>query len=213
MGSLIWPPQNRRDGRSPVLGLLPAADTARAFNWERLDSAVGQLDQAIVDATAGGGGVIPDGSITTQKLAPGATVPANVQITNTSGLGLVPATDTLLSEWSVVGQAGRPVLMQIGLSFYIQNTTGGSSNPSDTVATLRQGGAAGSAAGTLVYESPPIVVTQPQNNQTTVALPIVWVWVPAGAGSVRWSLTGRNPSATKNAATLRQVLGTAITFA
>jgi len=210
MAPLLFPPQNRRDGRSAILGLLPAADTARAYNWERLDNAVGMLDAAI----AGGipSGAPPDGSITTAKLAPGATVPAVVQITNTSGLGVIPATDTLLSEWTVAGLSGRPVLMQLAATYTIGNTTGGITNPSDLVFTLRQGGAAGSI-GTLVWETPPIVMAVAQNQQGASSQPVTYVWVPGADGALRWSITARLPSVAKNTATLKTLQGVALTFA
>src|SRR5215813_2666413 len=209
MGQLLFPPQNRRDGRSAILGLLPAADVSRAFNWERIDNAIGMLDALV----ASGGGAIGDGSITTAKLAPGATVPAAVQITNTSGLGTIPATDTLLSEWTVAGLAGRPVLMQLAATFTMLNTTGGITNPSDLVFTLRQGGAAGSAAGTLVWETPPIVMAVAQNQQGASSQPMTYVWTPGTDGALRWSITGRLPSVAKNTATLKTLQGAAITFA
>src|SRR5215468_4657427 len=152
MANPLFPPQLRRDGRTPNLGLLSPNDSGSSFNFQILDAAIGQLDQTL--AAAGTGGAIADGSVTTAKLAPGATVPAIVPISNTSGLGAVPATDTLLTEWTVAGMAGRPVLMQLAVTFTILNTTGGITNPSDLVLSLRQGGAAGSI-GTLVWETPP----------------------------------------------------------
>lgn len=50
---LLFPPQTRRDGRSPILGLVPSPDSGRQFNFDSIDAAVGALDTALT-AVAGG---------------------------------------------------------------------------------------------------------------------------------------------------------------
>jgi hypothetical protein len=54
----LFPPQSRRDGRTPVLGLVPSGDGGTAFNFLVIDAAVGQLDEAV---TAVAGGIGPPG--------------------------------------------------------------------------------------------------------------------------------------------------------
>jgi hypothetical protein len=205
---LLFPPQTRRDGRSPILGLVPSPDSGRQFNFDSIDAAVGALDTALTLVV---GGTIPDGTITTAKLAPGAAAPGVVSITNTSGLGPIPVTDTLISEWTVQGMAGRPVFTIIETSLTVLNTTGGINNPSDTVLTLRQGGSG--VTGAVVQETAPFVVAIAQNQQTAIFPAVAYVWTPSVDGPVRWSLTGRNPGAAKNTVTVRSISGNALTLA
>jgi len=120
--------------------------------------------------------------------------------------------ETLLGEWTVVGKANKVTLLQLAASLTILNTTGGINGPSDAVLTLRSGGTAGGVDGTLVFETPPVVVAQAQNAQATMSQPFTWLWTPTTDGALRWSLTGRSPSV-KNTVTLRMILGAALTFA
>jgi hypothetical protein len=126
---------------------------------------------------------------------------------------VLAATETFICEWSVPQQAGRPFWLSVFVGLTLQNVTGGIQNPTNTTLTLRSGGTAGQPDGAVVKALPPINVAVPQNAQVTASDGFGLLVTPTANATVRYSITGLAPTASKNTITARHVTGVVLGFA
>lgn len=164
------------------------------------------------------GGVLA-GALPNPTFRPGATLYCAVPISDTPHAATMPAipsiaaVESLLAEWTVPEQAGRPLYTQVTVALTIQNIQGGIQQVADSVLSLRRGGAVGAVDGTVVATTPPLPVAVPQNALVPASETFNLLTTPTADAAVRWSVTGRNPNAAKFAVQMRRVTGVALGFA